>query len=185
MLTRRQFIQAGVAGAALLGFSRLLYGPIRPDPVYTVPAATQFKVLDEASRTAMAAIARVMLKGALPTEPAQLQAALLAAVQGCDTAIAGLPGTVQTEVKELLTLLGNRLTRRWVVGITDNWSEASDEAIAHFLSRWRYSSLLLLRSGYQALHQIVFAAWYGNPQSWVGIGYAGPPAFMKGYWDAA
>jgi hypothetical protein len=184
MLTRRQLLKTGLAGVAVLGISRLLYGPWRADAPYEVPKPQQFKVLDAQSRTALAAIARVMLKGALPRDEAEFETALHAAVLGCDTAIAGLPGAVQDEVKELLTLLSGRFTRRWVAGVSSAWSEASEAEIAHFLSRWRFSSFLLLRSGYQALHQIVFAAWYGNPQAWVGIGYEGPPEFVKGYWHA-
>jgi hypothetical protein len=53
--------------------------------------------------------------------------------------------------------------------------EASAEDIARFLERWRHSSIALLRSGYQALHELVMAAWYGNAQSWGRIGYPGPP----------
>ncbi|MBL8509017.1 hypothetical protein [Chitinimonas sp. JJ19] len=184
MLSRRQLLKTGVAGAALLGLARLAYGPITPDSLYAVPAQARFKVLDAESRTALAAIARVMLKGALPRDEAEYETALYQAVLGCDTAIAGLPMGVQAEVKELLALLNSRVTRRWVVGVGASWETASDEDIAHFLNRWRYSSFLLLRSGYQALHQIVFAAWYGNPQAWVGIGYDGPPKFMEGYWNA-
>lgn len=184
MLSRRQLIQTGVAGAALLGFARFSYGPFVTDSRYGVPDTSRFRVLDAESRTAMAAIARVMLKDALPAAKAEFDSALFDTVLGCDIAISGLPGTVQDEVKELLALMNGRLTRRWVVGVTRSWAEASDEDIAHFLTRWRYSSLSLMRSGYQALHQIVFAAWYGNPRAWVGIGYEGPPAFMKGYWNA-
>ncbi|GAB3247551.1 hypothetical protein [Chitinimonas naiadis] len=184
MLSRRQLLKTGVAGAALLAGARLAYGPFTPDPRYGVPAGAAFQVLDERSRTALAAIARVMLKGALPSGKAEFDVALYEAVQGCDRAIAGLPGTVQEEVKDLLALLNGRLSRRWLVGISADWSTATDDDIAHFLNRWRYSSLSLMRSGYQALHQIVFAAWYGNPRSWVGIGYQGPPEFMKGFWHA-
>lgn len=184
MLTRRQLLQAGIAGAAVLGLARLAYGPIAAEPLYEVAHAGRFKVLDAESRTALAAIARVMLRGALPRDEVEYATALHAAVLGCDTAIAGLPGTVQDEVKELLTLLAGRFGRRWIAGVSSAWGEASEEEVAHFLSRWRYSSFSLLRSGYQALHQIVFAAWYGNPQSWVGIGYEGPPEFIKGYWNA-
>ncbi|QDQ28692.1 hypothetical protein FNU76_21325 [Chitinimonas arctica] len=184
MLNRRQLLKTGLAGAALLAFARLAYGPVVPDRLYGVPEQASFKVLDAEGRTALAAIARVMLKGALPHDEAEFETALYQAVRGCDSAIAGLPGSVQTEVKELLTLLNGRLTRRWLVGVGPAWEQASDEEVSHFLNRWRFSSLSLLRSGYQALHQIVFAAWYGNPQAWVGIAYDGPPEFMKGYWNA-
>ncbi|MDK2124177.1 hypothetical protein [Parachitinimonas caeni] len=181
MLTRRQLIKTGVLGGALLGVARFGYGPLEADPVYAVVDPARFKVLDAASRSAMAAIGRVMLAGALPEAPAARDIALQEFVHGADIAISGLPGVVQDEVKQLLMLLTNRFTRRWVVGITKPWGEASDDDIGNFLSRWRYSSLVLLRSGYQALHQVVFAAWYGNPHAWVGIGYDGPPAFVKDF----
>lgn len=184
MLNRRQFIQAGVAGAALLGAARLAYGPLKADPEYEVPAEKRFRALDGRSRTAFAAIARVMLAGALPRDEAEYETALHEVVLGCDTVVAGLPGPVRDELEELLSLLNHPLGRRWVAGVTKPWEQASADDVGHFLSRWRYSSFLLLRSGYQALHQIVFAAWYGNPRSWVGIGYAGPPAYMKEFWNA-
>jgi hypothetical protein len=41
------------------------------------------------------------------------------------------------------------------------------------------SGFMLLRSAYDALHQLVFAAWYGNPRSWPAIGYAGPPVLPE------
>ncbi|PHV12915.1 hypothetical protein [Chitinimonas sp. BJB300] len=185
MLTRRQLLQTGFAGAVVLGLARFAYGPITPDAVYAGGQPSRFKVLDAESCTAIAAIARVMLKGALPTnDTAAYAMALQAAVAGCDTVISGLPETVQDEVKDLLALLASRLSRRWIAGVSSAWEAASDDEVAYFLNRWRYSAFSLLRSGYQALHQIVFAAWYGNPQAWVGIGYEGPPEFVKGYWHA-
>ena len=54
-----------------------------------------------------------------------------------------------------------------------------DEDIALFLERWQHSSIALLRSDYQALHQLIMAAWYGNAQSWRRIGYPGPPAGLQ------
>jgi hypothetical protein len=33
----------------------------------------------------------------------------------------------------------------------------------------------LLQQGYQALHDLVLAAWYARPDSWPAIGYPGPP----------
>ena len=40
-------------------------------------------------------------------------------------------------------------------------------------------TLELQRTAYDALHQIIFAAWYGNPRSWPAIGYAGPPELFS------
>jgi hypothetical protein len=60
--------------------------------------------------------------------------------------------------------------------VTSPWAEAGRDDVAAFLDGWRTSGFTLLRSAYDALHQLVFAAWYGNPRSWPAIGYAGPPA---------
>jgi hypothetical protein len=116
------------------------------------------------------AIARVMLAGALPNNGAALDAA----VRGVEIAIAGLPPAVQGEVQQLFGLLELPLTRRVIAGVGP-WERASDGEIAAFLERWRTSNVLLLRSGYAALHQLVMAGWYGNDEAWPRIGYPGPP----------
>jgi hypothetical protein len=43
------------------------------------------------------------------------------------------------------------------------------------LARWQASRVSLLRSAYGGLHQLLLAAWYGNPLAWQAIGYPGPP----------
>ena len=116
------------------------------------------------------AIARVMLQGALPDNGASLDAA----VHGVDVAISGLPPAVQGEVQQLFGLLEFPVTRRFVAGVGP-WERASDEEIAAFLQRWRTSNAQLLRSGYQALHQLIMAGWYGNDAAWPRIDYPGPP----------
>src|SRR5947208_2488631 len=55
------------------------------------------------------------------------------------------------------------------------WPEASFASVTAFLTRWRDSRFALLQSAYGALHQLVMAAWYGSPNAWPAIGYAGPP----------
>lgn len=116
------------------------------------------------------AVARVMLDGALPNR----SEALDAAVRGVQIAIAGLPPAVQGEIQQLFGLLEFPLTRRVVAGVGP-WDRASDEEVAAFLEHWRTSNVSLLRSGYAALHQLVMAGWYGNDESWLRIGYPGPP----------
>jgi hypothetical protein len=116
------------------------------------------------------AISRVMLQGALPDNGPTLDAA----VRGVEVAVAGLPPAVQSEVQQLFGLLELPLTRRVVAGVGP-WERASDSEIAAFLERWRTSNVLLLRSGYAALHQLVMAGWYGNDEAWKRIGYPGPP----------
>jgi hypothetical protein len=52
--------------------------------------------------------------------------------------------------------------------------------VAGFLARWRTSRFDLARAGYQALTQLIQAAWYDNPVAWRAIGYPGPPALAAG-----
>ncbi len=122
------------------------------------------------NREMLHAIARVMLRGALPDTPQSLDAA----VQGVEIAIAALPPAVQGEIGQLFGLLEFPITRRFLAGVGP-WSHASDAEIAAFLQTWRTSNTALLRSGYAALHQLVMAGWYGNAMSWPRIGYPGPP----------
>jgi hypothetical protein len=133
-----------------------------------------YRVLDAHQREIVAALATAILAGALPPgDPS----ALADAVRGVDVAIAGLTPSVQAEVQQLLGLLANPVTRRLAVGVWSPWSEASTDDVAAFLTRWRFSSVLLFRTGYDAMHQLVMGGWYGGNRSWARIGYPGPPRF--------
>ena len=43
------------------------------------------------------------------------------------------------------------------------------------LNEWRDSRLTLRRTGYRALRGLALAAYYGNPATWIAVGYGGPP----------
>jgi hypothetical protein len=66
-----------------------------------------------------------------------------------------------------------------MAGVSAPWLESSPESIVAFLERWRASRFALLQSAYQALHQLILAAWYGNPASWPATGYSGPPSLER------
>lgn len=151
-MTRGALLRTGAGGAMLLAVGGCA-APASPDAM-------------------LRAIAGAMLDGALPAQ--NRDRALDAAVAGVKTAIAGLPPAVQGEISQLFGLLQFPLTRRVVAGVGP-WDRASETDVADFLQRWRRSRAQLLRSGYQALHQLVMAGWYGQDQSWPRIGYPGPP----------
>ncbi len=172
-LSRRSLLKAGIAGTAALLVARWLYtSTTEPSLAPMSPGA-----LDAPGRAVIAAIAPVMLAGALPAKDYALLQELVA---GVDQAIAGLPPQVRKEIGELFALLSFAPTRVLVAGIRSPWPQASAAAIGAFLDRWRDSRLALLRSAYGALHQLVFAAWYGNSRAWPAIGYAGPPSLGIG-----
>ena len=162
-LSRRSFIKAGLIGTFALATAGGLYRATRP----TLPAGF---VLDEETRSALSAIIPVVLKDAIDSAPATIDAVLM---QVRD-AIMGLPLATQKEVQDLFGLLTLGPTRRFLVGLSDDWQHAKSQDVAAFLQNWRMSRLSLLQSAYQALHDLITGSWYGSESSWEAIGYPGP-----------
>jgi hypothetical protein len=174
MLTRRTFILAGVAGGAALAAASWLRRGREAQPVS--PALGPLAQLDAGAPAIVEAIVPVLLAGALPVDPVSRPVAVNETVANVARAVAGLPPAAQHELGQLFALLDFAPARIALTGVTSTWNDASERDVAAFLERWQASRLTLLRSAYDALHQLVFAAWYGNPRSWPAIGYGGPPA---------
>lgn len=158
-MTRCQWIGGGIAVAALVAGG----------------AAYEFSADGANERAIVAAIAPVMLDGALPRDPLVRAGAVQEVVGGMEIAVAGLPLELRAQLDQLFGLLRVPLTRRFVAGVRDAWPDAKPEEIAQFLTSWRYNRVARLRGAYDALHQLVMASWYGNERAWTAIGYAGPP----------
>lgn len=167
--SRRTFIVAGVAGAAALGLAAWLKGPHAP--ATGVPR----RALDADGEALFAAVIPVLLAGALPAAPAARDAALAETLAGVDVAVSGLPPAAQAELAQLIALLALPPVRWSFARVTSPWRDASGAQVRAFLDRCRDSSLALPRTAYDALHQLTFAAWYGNARSWPALGYDGPP----------
>jgi hypothetical protein len=170
---RGQLIRTGIAGMAVLavaGCARSKSMPPFEDARY------RYRQLTAGDRALVAAVSAAMLAGALPADPAGRDVALLQAVRGVDVAVAGLAPDVRAEVHQLFGLLQFPVTRTLAAGVWSSWNDAETPDVAAFLQRWRFSSVSLFRTGYQALHKLVMASWYGSAASWPRIGYPGPPA---------
>lgn len=168
MITRRRFLQVGLAGAAVLAGVHLALrngGPREPGP----------RTLDAGEAALVAALAPVVLAGALPAEPESGRAAVREVVEAFDRALAGLEPAVREEVRDLLGLLAFAPTRFALAGLARPVAQSRPEDVAAFLQRWRTSRFDLLRAAYQALTQLLQAAWFGNARAWPAIGYPGPP----------
>jgi len=163
MPTRRTFIKTGLLGAAALAVAGGLYRLRQPAPLQPYQP-------DAATRAALTAIVPAMLQDALPAADAT---ALAATIERMQAAIAGLPLPTQKEVAGLFGLLTLAPTRRLLAGVPD-WAEASPEQVTAFLRSWQQHRFALLQSAYQALHDLIFGAWYADPESWSAIGYPGP-----------
>jgi len=169
MISRRTFITTGLLGATALATAGWLRGPHAP------PGDTTLRALDADAQAILRAIVPVLLAGALPLIAEARREALADTVRGIDVAVAGLPPSAQEELNQLFALLALPPGRLAIARVTRPWNEATEADVRACLDRFRGSSLTLLRSAYGALHQLTFAAWYGNPASWPSIGYPGPP----------
>ena len=168
-ISRRAFLVTGVLGAAALATAAWLKGPHAPASI--VPR----RALDADGDSIMAAIVPVLLAGALPAAPGERATAIAETLAAIDGAIAGLPPAAQKEIQQLFALLAAPPVRIALARIGSGWPHAAPDDVRRFLDRMRGSSWSLLRSAYDALHQLTFAAWYGNPRAWDSIGYSGPP----------
>ena len=168
MPTRRQLLKVGIAGGLVLAGARWLD---RPQAL----AAANLRFLDERGAAAMAALVPVVLEGTLPQDPVAKRQAIAETVEAFDRAVAGLSPAVQKEVEELFSILRFAPTRLMFTGLWAPVEESSPQEIADFLTRWRRSRFGIQRAGYQAVTQLLQAAWYGNSASWAAIGYPGAP----------
>lgn len=165
--SRRNFLKAGALGAVLLAAGGGIYRATHP------PLPQRF-VLDGEARAALHAIVPAILAGVLPADGPQREAAIAATTERVQQAILGLPLATQKEVQDLFGLLALAPARRVLTGISGGWAGAGVEVVSGFLQDWRVHRLGLLRSAYQALHDLVLGGWYADPSSWAAIGYPGP-----------
>jgi len=171
LITRRRFLQVGVASAALLALVRTLDRPAR--------AAGGWRAIDEQAARTMAALVPVILAGTLPREDDARAKAVVAIVAEFDRLVAALAPAVQEEIGELFSVLHFPPSRIALAGLWSSVEESSAEELATFLLRWRGSRFELQRASYRALTQITQAAWYGQAESWAAIGYPGPPSLSS------
>ncbi len=170
MITRRTFLVTGAAGSAALALAWWLHGARRRASGQGAPGP-----LDAGALAVLSACVPVMLEGGLPPAGDGHASAVRETVANVAVAVAGLPPAAQHELHELFALLDWAPTRLALAGLTTSWAEADRASVGATLERWRTGRIDLLRTAYDALHQLIAAAWYGNPRSWAAIGYEGPP----------
>ena len=159
----------GLAGAAVLVSARWLV----PGEPTGESAST---ALSADASDIVRALVPAFLDGALPEDAAERDAAVNRTVSAVGTAISGLPPATREELATLFALLASMPVRVLVAGIGGAWRDATVADANGFLVRLQKSRWSVKRIAYDALHQLVFAAWYADPRAWPAIGYPGPPA---------
>jgi hypothetical protein len=165
--SRRSFLKAGALAALVLAAGGGIYR-------YAHPPAPKGSVLDGEARAAMHAIVPAILAGVLPTETNARTQAIASTAERLNQTILGLPLATQQEVQDLFGLLALGPARRLLTGISHGWAEADNTEVSAWLQDWRTHRLALLRTAYQALHDLVLGSWYSDAANWAAIGYPGP-----------
>lgn len=96
-----------------------------------------------------------------------------------DHAFAILEPHTQVELNQLLDILASRGGWLLLSAGAAQLSELSIQQRLLLLQQWQQHYLQLLRQAYQGLHELITAAWYGDPASWPDLEYQ-LPAQAKG-----
>jgi hypothetical protein len=128
--------------------------------------------LSAGARRVFAAVARGVLEGTMSGEPS-VTAALLDRI---DSLAINLPPHAQDELSQLLALLASAPGRMLFAGLSSDWDSATAAEIQAALQAMRISAIAPRRQAYQALHDVVGAAYFSEPATWAVLGYPGPVA---------
>lgn len=119
-------------------------------------------------------LTRGIVPSYLPSVGAARQAALDDHAQRMGQYLTNLPEALRLEINALLGLLANPATRYLVTGLSQPWSQASDEAITQALERMRLHALPTTQMAYHAVRDITCVIFCTNPNNWKLLGYPGP-----------
>lgn len=174
VLTRRTFIRAGALGAGALAAAGVY-------EAWRVRHCAQEgrMALKPAGRDLFAAIIPAILDGVVAPD-AWTPARLGGMLDEVERTVASLAPAAREELGQLTCLLDQAPLRGLLAGVWGPWSGVDAERARRLLTGWRASRSRTLVSAYQALHDITFATWYGQPGSWSAIGYPGPPRLGTG-----
>lgn len=168
--SRRRLLKGSLVGAALLalGGVGLAAWPTRRG----APPSAPLRVLTEDEHAILAAVARRICPEPGPDVPGPdaVEVALKAdrLLERADPeAVAGL--------KSALALFENGLVGALFVERVQPFTHLDEGQQDGVLVAWRDSSVALRRTVFRALASLTGSIYYGDPATWPGIGYGGPP----------
>lgn len=170
-ISRRQLLKSSAAAAAFAGGGLWLFS----DYPLSFKAGSQLSLSAEHQQIFWA-LMPAFLDGAFTADDQQTMYRVLSNI---DHAFAILEPHTQAELSQLLDLIQSR--GGWLL-LSAGASQLSELPLPQkldLLQLWQQHYLQLLRQAYQGLHELIMAAWYGDPASWAPINYQ-LPARAKG-----
>ena len=180
-LSRRQLIQTGLFGSAILSISSgaAALTASTEDRIETLQVnGHSYIFLSKDDLILVTALLPAILDLHWPTDPKLQKEATTKTLKSIDLYISRL-GTFNTsEIRKLFDLLNFRMTRFLIAGIWSSWDKVNPKQVDDFLNSWKISRFSLLTGGYNALSDILAFCWYSNPENTTKLGYSGPPDFV-------
>ena len=165
-MKRRSLLKLGLGGAVLLGVVGGGLALLKPGLVdgHMSPSA----------RELMQAVALSVMDGLWPAAGPARDAALQAHLDRVDANIGGYPAAVRAELSQLFALLDSSGGRLALIGMSQDWPQASAAEIQKIMNELRLSSLDLRQQIYHALRDLNTIAFFTAPEHWASSGYPGP-----------
>ncbi|WP_411993621.1 twin-arginine translocation signal domain-containing protein [Agarivorans sp. DSG3-1] len=170
-LTRRKLLQYGTVTAAAVGGGSWLFShyPLQFTPQAGLRLSAQHQQI-------FWALIPAFLEGGVAADD---KPALQRVLANIDHAFAVLEPHTQAELRQLLDLLQSRGGWLLLSAGASQLSQLTLQQKLQILQQWQQHYLQLLRQAYQGLHELIMAAWYGDPVSWDQLNYQ-LPAQAKG-----
>ena len=169
-MKRRALLKVGLLGGGLLAVagsglqlipSRRTRSPRRP---LRYLDATEFAILAAAAGRIITVVG----------------ADVVAIAHVVDGALEAVSPEARSDFRHLLRLLESALAGLLLDGRPMNFTRLGPAGQDAALKAFRDSSLVLRRTGYQALRKLCAASYYANETTWPAIGYPGPPTIPPG-----
>jgi hypothetical protein len=169
-LSRRSLVKAGLFGAGMLGISGIGLG--LQSTVYRSPQST-LRALSAREYSIIAAVADRVC----PRESDMPSARALLVADHLDGAVFRMHPGAAAEFKQLLALLENAAVGMVFEQRARPFTACKPEVQDRVLRAWQLSRFSLRRTGFRALAGLCMAAYWAQPETWVALGYPGPPEF--------
>lgn len=164
-MDRRQFILSGIALAAMasVGAGVMLYG------------LQQSQSADDNNRDlVLSALLPALLYGALPEDATLAMADLERTKAAINDFLPFLPLRQQQELHQLFNLLANRISQLGLTGHLTQLPKLTTLQRLALLDSWRDSYLGVLQQAYHGLRELLYGAYYGQPEHWQVLAYSAP-----------
>lgn len=167
---RRSFVVKGLVGTVLLAFGGgtwLATRRTRP----AEPAAGLLRVFSREEAAVLLAVADRLV----PEQPGFPRPRALRLASRMDGVAAKADPATQRDLRRLVRLFESAGAGLLLDGAPRLFTTSSPPQQDRRLAAWRDSRIAVRRTGYRALKRLVYAAYYGSPETWAVVGYPGPP----------